>query len=65
LARKRPIAARFANIDHATTPLLPPDLREWIGADHMVHFIMDAVAALDLTLARLRGLDPDFSDFRP
>jgi len=45
--------ARFVNIDHATPLLLPPDLREWVGADHMVHFIMDAVAALDLSLAKI------------
>jgi transposase len=44
--------ARFVNIDHATPLLLPPDLRDWVGADHMVHFIMDAVAALDLSLAQ-------------
>jgi len=45
--------ARFVNIDHATPLLLPPDLRDWVGPDHMVHFIMDAVAALDLGLARV------------
>lgn len=46
------MSARFVNIDHATPLLLPPDLRDWVGPDHMVHFIMDAVAALDLSLAR-------------
>ena len=44
--------ARFVNIDHATPLLLPPDLRDWVGPDHMVHFIMDAVAALDLSIAQ-------------
>ncbi len=44
--------ARFVNIDHATPLLLPPDLRDRVGPDHMVHFIMDAVAALDLRLAQ-------------
>ena len=33
--------------------LLPPGLRDWISPDHTVHFIMDAVAALDLSLARI------------
>jgi hypothetical protein len=28
--------------------LLPPNLRDWVPADHLVHFIVDAVAALDL-----------------
>jgi transposase len=45
--------ARFINIDHNTPLLLPPDLREWIAPDHMVHFIMDAVAALDLSVAHV------------
>jgi transposase len=47
------MAARFVNIDHATPMLLPPDLREWVPAGHMVHFIMDAVAALDLSRAQV------------
>ena len=34
------MAARFVNIDH-DTPLLP-DIRDWVGPNHMVHFIMDA-----------------------
>lgn len=45
--------ARFINIDHNTPLLLPPDLRDWIAPDHMVHFIMDAVAALDLSVAHV------------
>ena len=28
--------------------LLPPDLRDWVPADHVVHFLIDAVEALDL-----------------
>jgi transposase len=47
------MAARFVNIDHATPMLLPPDLRDWVPAGHMVHFIMDAVAELDLSRARV------------
>ncbi len=33
--------------------LLPPDLRDWVPADHIVHFVMDAVALLDLGSARI------------
>ena len=49
------MAARFVNIDHDTPLLLllPPDIRDWVGPDHMVHFIMDAVEALDLSAARV------------
>jgi transposase len=47
------MAARFVNVDHDTPLLLPPDLRDWVAADHMVHFVMDAVDALDLRRARV------------
>jgi transposase len=47
------MAARFVNIDHDTPLLLPPDLRQWVPAGHLVHFVMDAVAELDLRLAQV------------
>jgi transposase len=42
------MATRFVNIDRDTPLLLPPDLRDWVPADHLAHFILDAVEALDL-----------------
>jgi transposase len=47
------MAARFVNIDHNTPLLLPPDLREWVRADHLVHFVMDAVEQIDVQAARI------------
>jgi len=47
------MAARFVNVDHETALLLPPDLRDWVPEDHMVHFIMDAVKLLNLDQARV------------
>src|SRR5215203_2188108 len=47
------MAARFVNIDHETPLLLPPDLREWVPEKHLVHFVMDAVAELDLRQAQV------------
>jgi transposase len=47
------MAARFITVDHDTALLLPPDLRDWVPADHMVHFIMDAVSLLNLEKARV------------
>src|SRR6266508_3877541 len=35
--------ARLVNIDRQTPMFLPCDLREWVPADHLVHFILDAV----------------------
>ena len=42
------MATRFVSIDRDTPLLLPPDLRGWVPAAHLVHFILDAVDALDL-----------------
>ena len=42
------MATCFVPIDRDTPLLLPPNLRDWVPSDHLVHFILDAVAALDL-----------------
>jgi len=42
------MAARLMTIDRDTPLLLPPNLRDWVPDDHLVHFILDAVDALDL-----------------
>ena len=41
------MATRFVDIDRDTALLLPPDLRDWAPANHLVHFIIDAVEKLD------------------
>lgn len=47
------MSARFVLVDHDTPLLLPPDLREWVPASHLVHFVMDAVGQLDLKAAKI------------
>jgi len=47
------MAARFVNIDHDTPLLLPPDLRDWVPENHLVHFVMEAVELLDLKQAQV------------
>lgn len=42
------MATRLLPIDRDTPLLMPPNLRDWVPADHLVHFILDAVDALDL-----------------
>ena len=37
------MATRFVNLDRQTPMFLPCDLRDWVPADHLVHFILDAV----------------------
>jgi transposase len=43
--------ARYVNIDRDTPLLLPPDLRDWVPADHLVHFVIDAVELIDTRTA--------------
>jgi transposase len=42
------MAHRFQNIDRATPMLLPPDLRDWVAEDDLVHFVISAVERLPL-----------------
>ncbi|HUW81916.1 MAG TPA: hypothetical protein VMZ31_03850, partial [Phycisphaerae bacterium] len=37
------MSARLVNVDRATPMLWPPDLREWVAEDDMVHFVIEAV----------------------
>jgi transposase len=47
------MAARFVNIDYDTPLMLPPNLRDWVPAGHLAHFILDAVEELDLRQVRV------------
>lgn len=38
--------------------LLPPDMREWLPEDHLVWFVIDVVARLDLSAFERRSEDP-------
>lgn len=46
---------RFVNIDRDTPLLLPPNLRDWVPADHLAHFVVDAVEALDLRQVKVNA----------
>ena len=37
---------RFVNVHRDTPMMLPPDLREWVSEDDMVHFVLEAVEAI-------------------
>jgi transposase len=43
------MAHRFKNTDRNTPLLLPPDLRDWVAEDDLVHFIIQAVDRLPLS----------------
>ena len=42
------MATKFVNVDRNTPMLLPPDLRDWVGEDDLVHFVIEAVKRLPL-----------------
>jgi transposase len=43
------MALRLKNTDRNTPLLLPPDLRDWVAEDDLVHFVIQAVERLPLT----------------
>ena len=49
--------ARLVNIDRETPLLLPPNLRDWVPANHLCLFILDAVEELDLRQVKIRNLN--------
>lgn len=59
------MAPRFKTIDRDTPMLLPPDLRDWVPEDHIVHFILDAVSMLDLGLFRVNHRGTGSEQFPP
>ena len=47
------MAARFVTIDYDTPLMLPPDLRDWVPARHLAHFILDVVEEVNLRQVRI------------
>jgi transposase len=43
------MAQNFIACDREQELLLPPSVRDWLPADHLAWFVLDAVAAVDLT----------------
>jgi hypothetical protein len=42
------MAQNFIGCDREQELLLPPSLREWLPADHLAWFVIDAVEVMDL-----------------
>jgi transposase len=55
------MSSHFVNVDRDTPLLLPPDLRQWVPEDDLVHFVIEAVHDLDLRIFRVneRGSGSD------
>jgi transposase len=51
------MSTRYISADRNQPLLLPPDLREWVPDDDLVHFVIEAVDTLDACVFKvnLRG----------
>jgi transposase len=47
------MAARFVTIEYDTPLILPPNLRDWVPAKHLAHFILDVAEELDVRPVRV------------
>lgn len=45
------MSARFQNVDRHTPMFLPPTIQEWVREDDLAHFILEALAEMDLSSA--------------
>lgn len=47
------MAERFVGIDRDTPLLLPPDMRDWLPEDDMVHFVIEAANRVEMNAFRV------------
>ena len=45
------VVAKYININRDTPRLLPPDLRDEVPTNHLVHFVINAMEAIDVSAA--------------
>ncbi len=59
------MAARFVKIDRHTPMLLPPNLRDWVPPDDLMHFVIASVEGLDLRGFVVNERGPGDAQFPP
>ena len=59
------MSSRFVNIDRQTPMLLPPDLRDWVQDDDLVHFLVEALALLDVSEAKVNARGTGSEEYPP
>lgn len=59
------MASHFINIDRQTPMYLPSDLRDWVPAGHIVHFILEAVEQLPTTAFRINHRGSGSAQYPP
>ena len=63
--RRSSMPARFIDLDRQTPMFLPYDLREWMPADHIVHFILDAVEQVPISDFRVNDRGSGSEQYPP
>jgi len=56
---------RFVNVDRDTPLFLPPSLQDWVPADHLAHFVVDAVEAMDLRQVKVNSRGTGDAQYPP
>jgi transposase len=59
------MGARFVSVDRETPMFLPPDLRDWVPEDDLVHFVIEAVERLPLESFRVNHRGTGDKQFPP
>ena len=59
------MATKFITVDRDTPMMFPPDLREWISEDSMVHFIVEAVELLDISVFEVNDRGSGSAQYAP
>jgi transposase len=59
------MSTRFVSVDRNQPLLLPPDLREWVPEDDLVHFVIAAVEGLDSSAFRVNPRGTGSAQYPP
>ena len=57
--------SNFVDCDREQAFLLPPDLRDWIPADDLGHFVIEAVERVDLGAFKVNHRDTGSAQYHP
>lgn len=59
------MAERLVNVDRDTPMLLPPDLRQWVPEDDLVHFVINAVETMNLSAVSVNSRGSGSKQYPP
>ena len=57
--------AKFLQRDQSQMYLLPPDLRDWLPDDDLVHFVIEAVARVPMESFRVNERGTGSAQYHP